>query len=300
MATIDRPDGAAGGRRSAAPGQNAQPARSQAMLIQNLPAAPRQRSAVQVQRSVLLALVIRELRARVEGRWLGLLWMMFEPLAHVLMILALFGFRRHATSPNIEFPVFLLTGLLPFFIFRNLARRLPAAISSNRGLYAYRQVKPIDALVARAAVEVGLYSAVYLCALALLGWLGYSFLPHAPLELILISIALIVLGLGLGLVFAVVSHDRPRVQSVIGLAFLPLYLLSGVIFPLHTLPPDVREWLLWNPVLHLIELSRAHFIATYQALPGVEAAYPAGCALIALALGLGLYRVYRHQLVAVN
>lgn len=270
------------------------------MLIQNLPAAPRQRSAVQVQRSVLLALVIRELRARVEGRWLGLLWMMFEPLAHVLMILALFGFRRHATSPNIEFPVFLLTGLLPFFIFRNLARRLPAAISSNRGLYAYRQVKPIDALVARAAVEVGLYSAVYVCALALLGWLGFHFLPHAPLELMLISSVLLILGLGLGLVFAVASHNRPRVQSVIGLAFLPLYLLSGVIFPLHTLPPGVREWLLWNPVLHLIELSRANFIAAYQPIPGVQAAYPAICGLVALALGLLLYRLYRHRLVALS
>jgi len=270
------------------------------MLVNSLPSAPRHRSAVQVQRAVLLALVIRELRARVQGRWLSLLWMLFEPLAHVLMILALFGFRRHATSPNIEFPVFLLTGLLPFFIFRNLARRLPAAITGNRGLYAYRQVKPIDAVAARAIVEIGLYSGVYVCALALLGWLGYNFLPHAPLELMVVSATLLVLGLGLGLVFAVLGHNRPRVNAVIGLAFLPLYLLSGVIFPLHTLPPDVRSWLLWNPVLHLIELSRADFIATYQALPGVNMGYPAGCALVILALGLGLYRLYRHRLIAVG
>jgi capsular polysaccharide transport system permease protein len=268
------------------------------MRVQSLPSLPRRRSAVQVQRSVLLALVIRELRARVEGRWFGLLWMMFEPLAHILIILALFGFRHHVVMANVELPVFLLTGLLPFFIFRNLARRLPAAISGNRGLYAYRQVKPIDAVAARAVVEVGLYSAVYVAALMLLGWLGYHFLPYSPLELMGVSAVLLVLGLGSGLVFGVLSHNRPRVQSIIGLAFLPLYLISGVIFPLHTLPMEVREWLLWNPVLHLIELSRAYFIEGYQPLDGVGVAYPAGCSLVALSLGLSLYRLYRHRLIA--
>ena len=270
------------------------------MQVSSLPAIPRKRSPLRIQRAVLLALVIRELRARVEGRWLGLLWMLFEPLAHVLLILALFGFRHHATSPNVEFPVFLVTGLLPFFIFRNPARRLPAAITANRGLYAYRQVKPIDALAARAVVEVGLYSAVYLCALMLLGWLGYHWLPHSPLELMAVSAALLALGLGLGLVFAIASNNRPRVQAVIGIAFIPLYLLSGVIFPLHNLPPDVRRWLLWNPVLHLIDLSRGFFIDQHQVLEGVNAGYPAAWALATLAFGLSLYRVYRHRLVAAS
>jgi len=270
------------------------------MQLQSLPATPRKRSTLRIQRAVLVALVIRELRSRVEGRWLGLLWMLFEPLAHVMVILALFGFRHHATSPNVELPVFLVTGLLPFFVFRNLARRLPAAISSNRGLYAYRQVKPFDALIARAIVEVGLYGAVYATALMLLGWLGYHWLPQAPLELIVVGFLLVTFGVGLGLVFAVAAHNRPRVQTVIGFAFLPLYLLSGVIFPVHTLSPDVRAWLLWNPVLHLIELARTYFIAAYQPLEGINLGYPAAWTLAASALGMSLYRVYRHRLVSVD
>lgn len=268
------------------------------MHVADLPATPRKRSPAHVQRAVIVALVIRELRARVQGRWIGLLWMLFEPLAHVLVILALFGFRRHVVSANVEFPVFLVTGLLPFFIFRNLARRLPTAVSSNRSLYAYRQVKPIDSLVARAMVEVGLYSAVYAAALGLLGWLGYHYLPAEPLQLIAVSVVLLLLGISLGLLFSVLSNNRPKVQSVIGIMFLPLYIVSGVIFPLHTLAPDVRDWLLWNPVLHLIELSRQYFIPNVQPLPGVNLAYPAGFALVVAALALSLYRVYRHELVS--
>jgi capsular polysaccharide transport system permease protein len=270
------------------------------MELASLPRLPRKRSPMRIQRSVVLALIIRELRARVEGRWLSLMWMVFEPLAHVLVILALFGFRRHVVSANIEFPVFLVTGMLPFFMFRNLARRLPNAIVANRGLYAYRQVKPIDALVARALVEIGLYSTVYLLALMLLGWLGYHWLPIAPLQLMGVSLVLLALGLSLGLLFAVLSHNRPKVQTFIGLIFMPLYLISGVIFPLHTMPVEIREWLLWNPVLHLIELCRLYFIPNFRPLTGVGWTYPTTFAITTAALALSLYRLNRHDLVAAD
>lgn len=243
-------------------------------------------------------MVIRELRGRVQGRWLGLLWMLLEPLAHVLLLVSMFGFRSHLVSINIEFPVFLVTGLLPFFIFRNLARRLPNAVGTNRSLFAYRQVKPSDALAARAVVETGLYSAVYLAALMLLGWLGYHWLPHAPLELLGVSLVLLALGIGLGLVFTVAVHQRPRVDAMVGMLFFPLYILSGVIFPLHTLPEKYLQWLLWNPVLHLIDLSRTYFLPNYEPLPGVNLAYPGACALVTAALGMSMYRVYRHRLIS--
>lgn len=265
------------------------------MQIQSLPSLPRKRDPLQIQRAVLFGLFVRNLRARIEGRWLGLLWMLFEPLAHVLVLVAFIGARRNLIGVNADYPVFLITGMLPFFLFRNLARRLPNAIRSNRGLFAYRQVKPFDALIASAMVEIALYSAVYLVALCLLGALGYHSVPHAPLELIIVSTVLVVFGISLGLLFSVLTHERPKVNTVIGLAFYPLYFASGVIFPLHNLSPIVRHWLLFNPVLHLIELSRAYFIPNYATLPGVSLAYPAAWALATAALAMSLYRVYRHR-----
>lgn len=267
------------------------------MLSASLPTLPRKRSPMQVQRAVLVALVIRELRSRVQGRWLGLLWMVFEPLAHILVILALVGFRRHVVTINIEYPVYLVTGLLPFFMFRNLARRLPQAVAASRGLYAYRQVKPVDTMLARAIVEVGLYSGVYLAALALLGWSGMNWLPFEPLQLMAVSTVLLLLGFGLGLFFSVLSHNRPKVDAVIGMLFMPLYFLSGVVFPLTSMSADVRSWLLWNPVLHLIELNREHFMPHLEPMRGVSLAYPVGFTLVVLALGMASYRVYRHRLV---
>lgn len=262
--------------------------------------ARRKRSPWEVQRAVIFALVLRELRTRVGGRWLGMLWMLFEPLAHVLLMVTLFGFLGRTVSPYIEYPVFLVTGLVPFFIFRNLALRLSDSISANRGLFSYRQVKPIDTLVSRAVVELGLYGAVYVVTLGLLGWLGYHWLPYRPLEVMIVSGVLLVFGASLGLLFAVLTHERPKLRSLISLMFLPLYFASGVIFSIHILPLQFRQWLLWNPVLHLIELSRHNFIPAHQVLQGVNLAYPLSVTLVVAALSLSLYRLNRLNLLTSN
>jgi capsular polysaccharide transport system permease protein len=266
------------------------------MQIKQLPPTPPKRTPMRIQRAVLVALVIRDLRARVEGRWIGLLWMLMEPLVHVLLILTLIGVRQRATS-SVDFPVFLITGMLPFFIFRNLMRRLPNAVTASRSLFAYRQIKPIDAMLARGIVETGLYSGVYVVALMLLGWLGHQWFPEAPLELMAVSFIVVALGTVFGILFAVLVHNRPKVETFIGWISYPLYFASGVIFPLHNLSESVRQWLLFNPVLHLVELSRAYFITNYQRLPGVNLVYPLAWTLVVAALALSLYRINRHDLV---
>lgn len=256
------------------------------------------RTAWQIQRAVIFALMLRELKTRVEGRWLGTLWLLFEPLAHVLVMLALFGFIRHVASPGVEYPVFLVTGLMPFFIFRNLALQLMAGIDVNRALFAYRQVRPIDALLARGLVELGLHSIVFALALALLGWQGYHFLPAKPLEVLLALAVLTVLGTSLGILLAVMTNARPKLRSVVNLAFMPLYFASGVIFSLQVLPQSYRNVLLWNPVLHLIEYSRAAFLPQYRPLAGTDLLYPTTVALVLAALSLSVYRVSRQKLLA--
>lgn len=256
------------------------------------------RSPWEVQRSVVFALFIRELKTRFGGRWIGAFWVLLEPLAHVLMLLMIFGFVQHRVLAGVEYSVFLLVGLVPFFMFKNLVVRLMEAVDSNRGLFGYRQVKPLDPLISRALLEVTLYSVVYLIVLAVLGWFGFQFFPARPLELIGVSTLLILMGAGLGLIFAVTTNEVPQLCSFVRIAFMPLYLISGVIFPVSSLPPEVLSWLLWNPVLHALELSRGYFFPQYHVLHQVSLEYVAGVAIGAVALGMSLYRVRRDQLLA--
>src|SRR5688572_2838203 len=153
----------------------------------------RRRSAWEVQRAVLFALVLREMKARVGGQWVGAVWTLLEPLTHTMILVTILGFIRGTSQASLEYPVFLVTGLLPFFLFQHLATRLMDGIESNRGLFAYRQVKPLDTLLARACVEALMNMLVYAFTLGILAWLGYSVLPAEPLEMIGVNLMMILL-----------------------------------------------------------------------------------------------------------
>jgi capsular polysaccharide transport system permease protein len=251
-----------------------------------------------VQHAVLYALLLRELKTRFGGRWLGVYWALLEPLAQVVLLSLLFGTLHDIILPGIDYPVFLLTGIVPFYLFRSLAMRLMEGIDSNRSLFAYRQVKPIDTLVARALLEIGVHGVISLLMFGIFSTLGMQWWPSHPLEILVLGMGVVAGGVGLGLTLAVATANFPQLRSFARIVFLPLYLLSGVMAPVHVLPSEYWPLLLLNPLLHVVELSRAMFLPSYRLLEGVSASYVAWCALVALATGLALYHARRQQLMA--
>lgn len=260
---------------------------------------PRRRSPWEIQRAVLFALVLREMSTRVGGQWVGAVWTLFEPLAHVLMLVAVIGAMQTATlTPGMDFPVYLATGLVLYFLFQNLALRLMDGIDANKGLYAYRQVKPLDTLLARGMVETLMNMLVLSFTLGLLAWLGHTVVPGRPLEAMACFLMMSLLGTGYGIFTAVISHDRPRLRSLLRMLMLPLYFASGVVFPVDFLPRETIELLLWNPLLHLVEVARHAFVPAYRPVDGINLTYPLLCLLGYWTLGLTLYRADRQRLVA--
>lgn len=258
---------------------------------------PRKRSAWEIQRAVLFAIVLRELRTRIGRHWTGILWTIFEPLAHVLVILTLFGYLRNIASSVMEFPVFLVSGLMPFFLFRSLSQRLNDAIESNRGLFSYRQVKPLDTVLGRGVVECLTWIAVLLFTLSILQWLGFSAVPRQPLKFFGVAAVTALLGGALGLLLAVVTQGQPRVRSVVRMLYGPLYITSGVIWNVDKLPPGYFDWLSWNPMLHLVDLSRNAFEPLHPLHVGLGWSFPAAFTLVLLALALAMYRRDRQKLL---
>ena len=255
------------------------------------------RTAWDVQREVLFALVIRESSARVGGQWVGAVWTLIEPLAHTMLMVTVLGTIAGRASASYEYPVFLLTGLIPFFLFQNLANRLMDGIEANRGLYGYRQVKPMDVLIARSVVEAGMNLLVYAFALGIFAWLGFHVVPADLLGVILVNLLLIALGFGFGTFVAVVTHERPRLRSMVRMSMMPLYFASGVVFQVDLLPREYIDLLLWNPLIHLIELQRHAFIPAYVPTEGVQVLYPTLYTLGLTALALSVYWRARHRLI---
>lgn len=251
-----------------------------------------------VQRAVLYALLLRELKTRFGGRWLGVYWALLDPLAQVVLLTVVLGAFHRAVQPGIDYPVFLLTGMVPFFLFRNLTLRLMEGVDSNRALFSYRQVKPIDTLLARALLETGLYLVISVLMFAAFSALDMPWWPARPLEIFALGAVVVAGGFGLGLCLAVATHRFAQARSFARIVFMPLYILSGVMMPLRVAPLEWWPLLMLNPLVHVVELSRAHFLPNYRLMEGVSASYVAACALVALAAGLSMYQVRRHQLLS--
>lgn len=256
------------------------------------------RSSWQIEKAVVFALLLRELKTRFGNRMVGLVWVLFEPMAHIGSVLLLrIVIRERYAGVQIEPAVYLVVAMIPFFLFRNIWFRMMAALDANAGLFGYRQVKPADAMAARAIMETTMYAMIFVAFMLVFAWIGYRALPHLPLEYLGVVGMFIMWGLGLGLVSAVGVKKFPALSTFLHLTSFPLYITSGVLIPIHSFPPTVIPILLWNPLLHMVELARWAFFPTYHPLMGINLEYPLQCGLVLLFLGVALFFVNRQRLL---
>jgi capsular polysaccharide transport system permease protein len=256
------------------------------------------RSSWQIQKAVVFALLMRELKTRFGGRMVGLLWMVAEPMINIAILLALkVLLRERFAGVMIDIAVYLVVAMVPFFIFRNIWTRSMSAVDGNAGLFSYRQVKPADAIASRALMEITLYTLVFFGFLAVFAWLDFQVFPVHPLEYMGIVLMFITTGIGIGLLSAVVNKFIPGTDTFIRLTAFPLYITSGVLIPIHHFPPLVIKILLWNPLLHIVEYSRWAYFPTYNPLMGINLVYPSLWMFGLLFVGVMAFWVHRRRLL---
>lgn len=256
------------------------------------------RSPLQIKKSVIFALVLREARSRFGERRMGAIWTLLEPICHLLVLSVLFSLIRGRTIAGIDFPVFVLVGLAPFLLFRNTAMRLMNSPKENRSLFGYKQIKPLDTFIARVLVEFSISATVYAILVFGFAWYGFDMSIRAPIEWILTIILGLVFSFGLGVLLSLIAHALPDSKLLIQMMFFPLYFISGVLIPATYLPQAMLPLFLLNPFLHLLELIRSEIFPYYVTVDGISVNYVIGATLVLLFVSLGTYRVRRLHLVS--
>lgn len=247
--------------------------------------------------SVYSALFLREALTRISSSRAAWFWLLFEPIFHVAYMLLIFTVVRMRTVGGIDTVIWLMVGMLAFFMFRRTATQVTGAISANLALFTYRQVKPVDVVLVRGGLEGFLMVVVASILLVGAALFGHSVVPADPLAVLEAFFGLWLVGMGFGLVASVAGELVSELGRVINFVMMPLFLLSGVIFPLSSVPPPYRDWLMLNPVAHGLEAARLGFSPYYYAVPGTSISYLYGFALVSIFLGLALHRRFALRLV---
>lgn len=242
------------------------------------------------------ALFLREAVTRITTSRAAWIWLFIEPAVHIGLMMFIFTVIRVRVISGIETGVWLLVGMLAIFMYKRTAAQTTNAISSNQSLFAYRQVKPVDTVLCRGYLEGFLMVLVSILTYSTTFLLGFGMVPHDPLVLISAFAGLWLTGLGFGLIASVLADLVPELGKIISMLNSPIYLISGVVFPIASLPEPYRSWLMINPLIHGIESARSSISPYYHPLSGLDLGYLFECAFGFIFLGLALQKHFATTL----
>ncbi len=250
------------------------------------------------QANVIFALIFKELKSRMESEsYGGVIWVVLNPIQNVVVLAAFWYLIGRTEIGGIHIALFLAVGMVPFTIVRMCLSSIPAAIRSNRSFFNFQQVKPIDAVIARFALNVSLTIIGAALMFFLIAWfLGVFLRLDHLLEVMSLFILALAMGLGIALLVATYGTMYEPILKVLSFFSRPLLFLSAVFHPAGELPTAARYWLSWNPLVHIIEYLR-HYALGMKVFPEADIAWPLVFTLIVLFLGITGYYGNRHRLI---
>jgi capsular polysaccharide transport system permease protein len=246
---------------------------------------------------VFAALMIREMITRYGRSWGGYIWAIIEPMSVILMLTLVFTQILDRPVYGDSFLLFFATGYLPFYFFMNVSGQVSSGIAVNRELLQLPMVKPIDVLFARfvlAYLTLLIVSVVIFYVAALTMRHGMSF---DPVSILAGFTSAALLGLGVGCLNAFIFAILPVWRQVWGVLSAPLLIISGVFYPLDSLPSHIQDILVWNPIVHSIGRTRAAFYPSYRD-EYVDLRYVLVIALVAFLIAL--YVMLRHRTILIE
>ena len=217
-----------------------------------------------------------------------LFWLFVEPAGQLAVLIILFTFIGRTPAYGTSMALFLLTGIVMLNFFQVGSTMVMQAMlgASNKlrlapvGIYH----DPIASTIFKLITALG-----YTCILLVGIWYvqGTDVVPRHPLIAIEAFLWCALACLGMGLLRAYATKFLPLLDRVYATISRGMIFISGVFYVPSFMPPQIREFLYFNPVLHLIEMYR---LGMYDQYPTImySPIFVQLFALGSVALGAGL------------
>ena len=254
------------------------------------------RFAFEQQANVMRAVVLRDVRTRFFDHGLGFLLVPVFPAIHLAILLTISKLIGRYAPYGDSLLIFFATGLLPTLTFMYVSRFMALSLLMNRPMMAFPAVRMMDIVLARAFLEI---IGSVLCVLLVFGVmlaLGEDPFPIDPYNAIYAYLAVVLLAIGIGLLVSVMSAVGHVFAWIYTLLLVIIYVMSGSLFVIGTLPEQLAQVLAYNPVLHATEWMRTAYFGGYPD-QYLSKSYLLGWGLGSVFLGLFLERYCRGYLL---
>jgi capsular polysaccharide transport system permease protein len=192
--------------------------------------------------------------------------------------------------------IFLTTGVAPVLYFRSISIRTAGAIASSTHLMTIPYIQPLDCAIARAGIEVISFILLFAAFLAGINIFGLSrFAIPYNFEPIIISLTCLTLtAFGFGLLNAYFIALFPLWKFLWSAISRCQIFYSGVFFIPEYMPPQLRRFLVYSPMMQFVSLFRTGFYPSYPTHL-ISISYIVWFTIAILFLGLGLERLWRGR-----
>jgi capsular polysaccharide transport system permease protein len=245
---------------------------------------------------VIIALIFREAALRFGSNPFSYVWTLVEPTILIgILLFARIYIKNVNPAIGDSSMVFLLTGLVALRAARNIINRGGKGITSNRSLFEFGVIKPIDAVIARTTLEF----AIWLIILTVFFTGTAKIMGQAVITdfqgFVLALLLILYFCMSMAIFNATIGALVPIWRSIWKMMAMPLVLTSGVIYVPVEMPPGFLAIIVWNPFLHCVEGLRSNSYLDYLSV--YDPYYLAGFSTTILLLSLSIERLFRKEIL---
>ena len=248
-----------------------------------------------MQGRVIFALMLRETKTIYGSSRLGYGMVLIQNSIALIVLCGLHVvLHRHPFSGGLSVPLFYLCGYMLWLCFSQPVNKCMRAVQGNKALLYFSRVQPMDLILARSILLTATNFMVLIIFCFVLFCSG-SDMTIYNLGPIIISVILAAsLGMGVGTICCGLIKYATGLDVFIGHILRILLFTSGIFFEVSSVPAAARSWLLYNPLVHLVDYSRTTFAPAYPA-DYVDLGYVVVILVVVLFLGLLVERYTRHK-----
>lgn len=210
---------------------------------------------------LLLLLTWRDIKVRYRQSYLGLLWVLFQPLSQMLIFTVVFS-RHFSANVGVPYPLFLLAGLVPWTAISTTINQGSISLLNNgsllRKIYFPRELLPLSNVLS------GCFDLAAGASILVIGSLFYTArLPGSHLLYLLPALALHVLFVsGVCMLLSTLTVFVRDVRHIIATCLTLLLFVTPVLYPASEAPARLREFLTFNPLATMIQTYRTAFLGS--------------------------------------
>ena len=216
--------------------------------------------------TILWRLTEREVASRYRGSLLGWGWTLLNPLLMLAVYTFVFSTVFKARWPDLQeagpigFAINLFAGLIVYSLFAECVGKAPTLVLSQPS-YVTKVIFPLEILSAVSVGAAAFHACTSLVVLGLFELIAQGSIPLTSLWLPLVWLPLLLGCLGLCWLLSALGVYLRDLPQLVNVGLSVLMFLSAIFYPVSALPERWQPVLSLNPLVLVIEQTRAVLVS---------------------------------------